>query len=287
MKLIRDARRAAAVLTLGAALSGCEDAFGPGGQTPGQVTLKFEAPTASGFSASISADGEGTAPAAATVEVKTVQLVLAKIKLDRVHEEEECEDEDRDSCEQFRTGPLLVTLPLTADQKVAPLTARPPAGSYDKLEFKIHRPEGKDSLSRAFFEANPDWPASAAIRVMGTYTPVGGAARDFDLPLKLSTKIRQRFSPPLVVDETTDPASLSLTVEVDVKSWFADGRGGVIDPQELLSNPRLLSLLERNIRESFETRRDEDDDEKKSGKGKKEGKGKDGKKDDKDDKNDD
>ena len=242
MNMQRTALAAALVsITLGTA--GCDEGVGPG--QANEVGLSFEvASPSAGLRTSLAVNS--AAAASATLTLDSAQVVLARVRLHREDEKVSCESE-RKGCQWFASGPVLVNLPLKGG-KITPFAIRPAAGVYDRLEFKIHRPEGNDSVTQAFRAKYPSWPSTAAIRVMGKYD-----GQPFDLFFRTEAEIRQEFEPPLVINDTTNLASVGLTVSVDVATWFA-GEAGPVDPRALTSSPRLLSQVERNIRESFKAR---------------------------------
>jgi hypothetical protein len=240
-------------------LAACADTTNPGG-TQGPVTLSFTTASSTGAALDrISGDqAVGAANVPTEVTVQSVDLVLARVRLEREHEESECEDAEHDTaCAEFRTGPVLVALPLNGSA-ITPFSMTPAPGTYDRIRFRIHRPEGNDSSTQAFFAANPTWPAGASIHVTGTVTFGTGATAvtsDFDSYLRTEGDVRQAFDPPLVVDDTTDVAalneSMNVQVAVDVNQWFRTESGALIDPRALTTDPRLLSRVERNIAASF------------------------------------
>lgn len=257
-----------ALLALSALAAGCESALEPGND--GQLSLSFEVPASQ---RAVRSEGArfSVSAAAPALEVKAVDLVLARVKLHHAGaDDDDCEKGAR--CESFKTGPVLVSLPIGGG-KVTPFATLPPAGSYDALAFHIHKPLGEDSTTREFRTRNPTWPTSAAIRVSGTYD-----GKPFESYFRTEARIRQRFEQPLVIDAATKAADLGLTVSVDVSKWFVDVNGAVINPAELTSNHRLLAQVEKNIRESFRTRHGKgerhDDDRGNKGKGGDRGKGK-------------
>lgn len=262
-------RRALAGLACASVLAGCEQAAGPG-SGDSDLALSFEVPRSS---ASFSLAPGDSAPAG-ILTLDSVQVVLARVKLHRADDGEDCAEGADDRCESFTAGPVLVNLPVKGG-RVTPFATRPLAGTYDRLDFKIHRPEGNDSSTRAFRAAHGGWPASAAVRIVGKYNTA-----PFDVFFRTEAQIRQRFDPPLTIGDTTSLGSVGLTVTVDAEKWLVVN-GASVDPRSLTSNPRLLAAVEKNIRESFRVKhsRGRSDDQ---GKGKDDDRerGKSGKKDD-------
>jgi len=234
----------------------------------GRVPLSFAVAPAAGNDGdglSVAQDSGGEVVDPASIQFELVQIVLDKIRLARADEEEDGEAgvacaHGGDHCGRFglfrrhrgfTTGPVLIDLPLDGSE-VTPFADSIPEGVYDGLFLEVHRPVGHDSATRAFREANPGWPASASIRVKGTYDAGdGNGPQPFDIFLRVTALLRQPLDPPLVIEPDTDPSTVGITVTVDVNRWFRGPGGKVIDPRALSSDPRMLQWVEHNIWKSF------------------------------------
>ena len=181
-----------------------------------------------------------------------MQLVFGKLELDRagnadcVGEEESDDDHPHgEECEDVSRDPLLVNVPLDGALLQAidvPLAA----GTYRELEAKLSPARER---ATAFNAANPDL-AGKSIRVEGTYkgTPFVFASR-------VRAKVEMEFDPPLVIDETTKNATISM----DVRRWFIDASGQVIDPSTATEGSAALLQIQSNIRRSFHAFEDDDE----------------------------
>lgn len=178
--------------------------------------------------------------------LQNVQLVFGKIELDRsgtadcvgeieasgddhAHIGEECEDVSRD--------PILVDVHVDGalHQVInVPLAA----GTYSELEAKL---EPAKEQSTTFNAANSNL-VGKSVRVEGMFK---GTPFVFTSPVR--AKIEMEFDPPLVIDETTKNATVSL----DVGKWFLDSSGAVIDPTAAGPGSSNLTQIENNIRRSF------------------------------------
>jgi hypothetical protein len=154
-----------------------------------------------------------------------------------------------EGCEGLEVQPTVVDLPVDASV-VTQLNASIPAGTYSALEAKVHVVQSGDNGGAAFLAAHPEL-AGASVRVEGTFngTPFTYVGRP-DARLELS------FSPPIVVGT----GGASITVHVDLGSWFLDGSGNVIDPATAASGGVNESLVENNIKRSFHAFEDENHD---------------------------
>lgn len=190
--------------------------------------------------------------------LQKVQLVFGKIELDQTGNVEcirEDEDDDensgpgsddmRDGCEEVELDPLLVDVPV--DDALHPVINVPlPAGTFEELEAKLA--PARDRFT-AFNAAHPDL-VGKSIRVEGTFK---GTPFVFTSPVR--AKLEMDFDPPLVIDETTRNA----TVAIDVRKWFLNSAGAVIDPTAATPGSLSLQQIENNIRRSFHAFEDDEE----------------------------
>lgn len=150
-----------------------------------------------------------------------------------------------DDCEEVELGPMLVTLPLgggTTQQIEVPLAP----GTYDRVQFQVHKPADDDAADRAFIAAHPEF-RRVSIRVQGTFN---GTA--FEYVSDVSAQQQLVLSPPLVL-ASDSTASLSLTV--DVHGWFLDNtRTHLVSPATALKGQPNENQVERNIKASLRAR---------------------------------
>src|SRR5258706_6236204 len=189
-----------------------------------------------------------------TITLRNVELVLRKIELKAV-EDAACDTiADNDDCEEFETGPVLVSLPLGTTATEPMIRVSAPPGQYDKLEFKIHKPG--DSGDPAFMPAHPDF-NGVSIRVTGTYSQAGTrSALVFTSDLDAEQEVELR--PPLTVSAG---AGTDVTLRVDVATWFlnAGGTALVAPAPRNTGQPNEGGVGDR-IEASFDAFRDEDHD---------------------------
>lgn len=236
-------------------LVGCSDAAGPGALSPtSRLTLAVS--TSDGSQAGAPAAADTIAGGGHRLVVSRVEMVLRAIKLQRVEQSIDCADDSGnsgpggpaasassdDDCEKFVVGPMLLDLPLGAAVKRT-VTVEVDTGTYRRLEFRIHKPEDDgDDADRQFLLDHPEF-ARVSIRVTGSYD-----GRSFVYISDLNAKQRAELVPPLVVGAK---ANTDLTLVVDIRKWFVDGSGALIDPQTGLKGQRNDNLVRDNIRRSF------------------------------------
>jgi hypothetical protein len=191
--------------------------------------------------------------------LQKVQLVFGKLELDRsgtadcVGELEADDDngggDDRgrheDGCEDVSRNPLLVDVPV--DDALHPVINVPlPAGTFSELEAKLE--PARDRFTE-FNTANPNL-AGKSVRVEGTFN-----GTPFVFSSTVRSKLEMDFDPALVIDETTRNA----TVSIDVRKWFLDADGRVIDPTTATPDSQGLQQIESNIRRSFHAFEDDNE----------------------------
>ncbi|MBI5507860.1 MAG: hypothetical protein HY903_03795 [Deltaproteobacteria bacterium] len=163
--------------------------------------------------------------------------------------EDELEDADEvPACQTVAVGPMLLSLPLDGGMSTE-IQTTVPADTYRAIEIRIHKPEN-DGTQNEFVEANPTF-ARVSIRVDGYYN---GAA--FSYESAVNAKQLVPLAEPLVV--TDQP--VSVTLSVDLATWFADGQGMFVDPATAMKGGMNEKLVEDNIKASIEGFEDRNQD---------------------------
>lgn len=189
-----------------------------------------------------------------TIILRSAQVVLREVELKRV-EAAACDAvEGNGDCEEFETGTTLVSLPLGATATEAVVAVTAPAGMYDKLEFKIHKPESADDA--AFIAANPNFDG-ISIRVTGTYSQAGSRS-DFTYTSDVDASEEVVLSTPLTV---SDGQPANVTLRVDVANWFLNAGGtALVNPASGNKGQANEGVVRDNIEASFDAFRDDDHD---------------------------
>ncbi len=180
--------------------------------------------------------------------LQRVAIVLREVELDRMDGDDCVDGDGEDDCEEFEVGPRLLELPMDGSVE-AVMAIQVPPGTYDELEFDIHKPDSTEDS--AFVEANPAF-ADISIRVEGTFdgTP-------FVYTTDVNGEQEIELVPPLVVD---DDQSLNVTLLLDVGAWFRDGAGSLLDPASANSGGPNESQVNNNIQNSIDAFEDNDSD---------------------------
>jgi len=181
-----------------------------------------------------------------TVVITKAQVVIRKMEL-KQSATTTCPDDDQshEDCNELKLGPMLVDLPLTATASTA-ITAAVPQGTYNEIEFQVHRPTNATG-DATFAAANPNF-ANASIRVEGTYN---GAA--FVFTSLLSQSVELEFNPPVVINADNK----NITVALDINSWFKVN-GVVINPTTANPGQPNEQAVTQNIKASLHAFEDDD-----------------------------
>jgi hypothetical protein len=179
-----------------------------------------------------------------TLQLDSVNVVFARVVLYQAagtacgtDGHDDAADHD---CAELKSGPILVSLPLTAGAQTL-FNVSAPAGTYTGMKLRTHKPNRADSgpNTQAFLLAHPEY-ENRSIRVVGKFrgTP-------FVWQGDPEAQLEQTFAPPLAV---TDASGLNLTLKIDVASWFTAAGGTLLDPRTT-SYPQIAN----NIKLSFKT----------------------------------
>jgi hypothetical protein len=186
-----------------------------------------------------------------TLILASAEIVLREVELKR-SDVTDCDSQpDDDGCEEFATGPVLVALPLTQGAAQT-FELDIPAGTYSEIEFDIHKVSGDDPGDAAFRQAHPDF-VDISIRVTGTFN-----GQSFVYETDLNVEQELILNPALVVAESA--VATNITVFVDIEGWFRGGSGNLLDPESANKGGDNESVVNENIKNSFDAFEDDDRD---------------------------
>jgi len=203
---------------------------------------------ATGVSADLIVGGEG-----GSVSIASAQIVLSRLKL---HDEtcaggdEGDAADDDDDCPPLTVGPVLIDLPLDGSTTIV-LDALVPAGTYQRLQARLHAVKPGDPGVGDFLTAHPEL-EGVSVKVVGVFSDAEGADHEFTFISRMNVVSAINFDEPVTVDAGTT----NLTVNVDVGSWFAAAGGGVVAPTNAANQP----AIEKTIRRSLRAFEDDDHD---------------------------
>jgi hypothetical protein len=160
------------------------------------------------------------------------------------------EGDHDDGCPPLKVGPVLVDLPLDGTTKVV-LDAFVPAGTYTRLQARLHAVDADDAGAGDFLAAHPDL-EGISVKVVGVFKGADGVGHDFTFTSPMNVVSSVNFDTPITVGAGTT----NLTIDVDVSSWFTDATGAAIDP----TNSANQHAIEKNIRRSPRALEDDEHD---------------------------
>ena len=213
------------------------------------VAVSFKATTPPAAAALF--DG-AEAGAANALVLTSVEIVLREIELKRA-DVSDCDllGENDDGCEKFEAGPVLVSVPVDGSVSQE-FSLAIPAGSYNEIEFEIHKVSSEDEEDAQFVAQHPTF-ADLSIRVTGTFD---GQAFVFETDLDVEQELD--LLPALVVSESAAPTN--ITIEVGLDRWFVDATGQAVNPATGNKGGENESLIKENIKNSIEAFEDDDRD---------------------------
>lgn len=187
--------------------------------------------------------------AADSLHITRVRFLMRHIKFKSAYE---------DSVD-YVSQPRVVDFPLDGTSvELADSTI--PAGTYEEVEFKIHRLDDDDPVDLAYFN-HPDF---ADFVVDNRYSVIidgtiyeNGASAPFTYRSRKDAEQELEFPVPLVVQDMGLNAQVTFTVVSS--NWFVDEDGNFLDPR-IESN---FDEIAENIKDAIDVEvgdRDEDDD---------------------------
>lgn len=195
----------------------------------------------------VSLASETIADGTNTLLIDSAAVVLRKIELQSAdtaqgacHPDDDTERPD-DDCEEIKLAPVLVDLPLGGTTAERQFTVEIPAGTYDELEFKIHKLTSS-SRDAALLAQHPEF-ANASIRLKGTFN-----GTPFTFLSDVTAEYEQELSPPLVIAAA---GATDLTINVDLDSWFRPNGTTLINPATANKGQPNESVVANRIRASF------------------------------------
>jgi len=185
-----------------------------------------------------------------TLVLTAVSVVLRKVELKRQYVPGcPVDGPGVDGCHEFQAGPFMLRLPVNGELNSI-VTIDVPPGTYDEVEFEIHKPDDDTPIDQAFLDAHPDFD-DVSIRVEGWFN-----GDWFVFTQDLNEKQEVDLDPQLVVDES--PMETNLTLSLDVSTWFVDSSGGLLDPRSANKGGENEKLVEDNIEQSIDAFEDRD-----------------------------
>ncbi len=241
--------RVLTALGVAAVAAACSTGTGPGGPT---ASLSFTTkPGGAPAFSSVAALDDTIISGSDVLIITKAQIVLRQVELKRA-DGMACDSTgpagDEDGCEEFKTDPMVVSLPLDGQVATAITIAIPP-GTYNELDFEVHKLEG--SADQALITQYPDLDG-LSIRLEGTFN---GTAFVYESDLDVEQE--NELTTPIVVADST--SAVNVTMGIDLSSWFRSGQA-LVDPASANHGGANESLVKENIKRSFRSFEDDDRD---------------------------
>ena len=173
------------------------------------------------------------------VALDSVKILLKTIQFHSVDESDSMD---------YKSDPQVVRLDLAGGVNTLSASAIP-MGTYDKVSFRIHKPEDTETPSDPDFKIGDSGNERFSIIAGGTHD-----GQAFLFRSSKSSKQRVNIDPPLVVEE--EGLELNVTLSVDVSTWFIDEDGEHLNPLDEGDE----NEIDKAIRRSFKGFRDDDRD---------------------------
>lgn len=205
----------------------------------------------------------GLAKTSAAIEITEAKILVRELEFELVGDDaddgldsdstkldiEDDEIDDRD--DEFKTGMFVVNLdPASTVTNI--VQGDIPYGTYDEIEFDIHKPEDTEAIPDDEFRDGSSGNERYSVILRGSKD-----GQPFELKISESMEQEIEMNTPLVIDEFTTDASVDITV--DVNSWFVGENGVELDPTSPDDFPAIVNAI-KNSFEGYESPDDDDDD---------------------------
>lgn len=198
------------------------------------------------------ATNNSTSPKAINAEGLTIdsaRILVRSVKLHHIN--------DADSMD-FKSDSFVLTLdPDNPAREVA--LSQIPFGVYNKFSFRIHKPEDGETPPDPDFMESASGKDRYSVILNGSYN-----GEPFEFKFRKSFRQKVDLNPDLVIDEAS-PASINVTLEVDLNSWFTDDDGNFINPTSEDAEEEIEDAIKRSFRMFKDNDHDGENDDDKDG----------------------
>ena len=150
----------------------------------------------------------------------------------------EFELEGSNNNNEFEIGPFVVNLNLNGTL-IEIIKGDIPAGSYDEIEFEIHKPEDNEPIPDPEFREGTSGHQRYSVIAKGSFN-----GTNFVYKSRVSIEMAIVLLNPVSI---TSVSAFNITAIVNPYKWFF-ANGDYIDP----SNPNNANTIDNNIKNSFE-----------------------------------
>jgi hypothetical protein len=210
-------RIAGTILIAAIALAGCGK---------GQITSPEES-----ANLSMSIAGQSSRPKTGggnALVIESAKILLKNIKLHKF---------PSDDSTDVKVGPFAVGLNLSGSLTTI-AAARVPAGMYDRVRFRLHKPEDFEPIPDPEFRDGESGQLRYSVIVRGTYN-----GESFVYKSRENAYQETRLISPITV---TDDQMVNVTLVVNPQEWF-EHNGQVLNP----ADPANVQIIDNAIKGSF------------------------------------
>lgn len=194
------------------------------------------------------------APDACGNTLGSARVVLREIELDLAGADDL---EEGDEAEDVEVGPYLIDLAgadFNGTLQQGFLEAQVPAGTYEEVEFEVHKLDGDDARDAEASAGDPNglgemMAAGLSISVEGVNATSGAFTFASDLNEEQEREV------PVVIGDAGDGID-NINLSIDPNGWFVAEGGGCLDPSDAANE----SEIEENIKLSIDVEEDDDED---------------------------
>ena len=150
----------------------------------------------------------------------------------------EFETEGSSNSHKFKIGPYVVNLNMSGTL-IEIINGTIPSGKYEKIKFKIHKPEDNEPIPDPEFREGTSGQQRYSVIAKGTFNGV-----NFVYKSRESINMKLTFQNLINITSTS---AFNVTAIVNPYKWFSFN-SNYIDP----SNPNNTNIIDDNIKNSFE-----------------------------------
>jgi hypothetical protein len=201
--------------------------------------------------------------------INDLRFIVEDFELERA--DGACGDTEgnEEDCEEFKSNPFFVDLPLQGDTLDLNTAAIKP-GTYEELKFNIddldleeeaeEDQDAKQQLANEVRGEFPDWPDEVSMVILGDFISSQGDTTNFKTFAEAELEIEMEFNPPLEVGDNS--VNKLIRVNIAPKSWFLRSDGTVLNLSEYdYDSTGQILEFEVEIEHGFEGIQSEDDDD--------------------------
>jgi len=149
---------------------------------------------------------------------------------------------------EFISDPMVIDLDLTSSEKVTAVRDVP-AGTYNRLEFRIHRLDDDNPQDKAYF-LHPDFfdfvQDNRYSMIIEGQVYESGSGSPYIFKSRANEKQERFLNPAISIDEMS--GNIAVVLAVYASEWFIDENGDVLDPRDGSNESEISDNLRSSIK---------------------------------------